>query len=599
MRIMASFAAVGMAVATTGLLACGAEIDDGDGDGGLAGMQDASLLRDGGRDAGTDGDEMSVIDSDLDIEIPSFEGGLSETCDVAAMNNGAIGCDFVVATPSFYPYIAPPCFAIFIANASSKAATIQVSRDGTSYDPTSFGRVPISGVAESAWPRIPATGLPPGQVAVLFMSHDPASSNATPLVCPVSPAVSRSGGTAIFTGDNAATGTGRAWHLVTSVPVTMYDVLPYGGAASFLPSAELIIPTASWTNNYFGVVPYRGTGGSADPSPPQWGQVVASMDGTTVQVGANVSLPAGKNVAAAPTNALTTYSLNAGDVLQWQDSQEMSGTVLLSNNPIGFNGGLTYDCYKSKTSTGGGCDSAHQQIPPIQALGNEYVAAPYTTRMASLEPESIAYRLVGTVDGTSLTYDPPIPQAPSSLKAGEAVQFETTLAFRVSSPDAAHPFYLGQMMSGCFVAGGSRPGCSPASSNECYLGDEEFVNILPPAQFLSQYVFFTDPTYATTNLVFTRQKTATGFKEVELDCVGKLGGWQAVGTAGTYEVTEVDLVRANKPNGTCANGRQFAKSTGPFEVMVWGLDSAASYAYPAGGNVKLLNSVVVPAVAKP
>ena len=36
------------------------------------------------------------------------------------------------------------------------------------------------------------------------------------------------------------------------------------------------------------------------------------------------------------------------------------------------------------------------------------------------------------------------------------------------------------------------------------LGDEEFVIVLPPAQFLARYAFFTDPTYATTNLVFTR-----------------------------------------------------------------------------------------------
>jgi len=27
--------------------------------------------------------------------------------------------------------------------------------------------------------------------------------------------------------------------------------------------------------------------------------------------------------------------------------------------------------------------------------------------------------------------------------------------------------------------------------------------------------------------------------------------------------------------------------------MVWGLDSAASYAYPAGGNVAAINKVVV------
>jgi hypothetical protein len=37
-----------------------------------------------------------------------------------------------------------------------------------------------------------------------------------------------------------------------------------------------------------------------------------------------------------------------------------------------------------------------------------------------------------------------------------------------------------------------------------------------------------------------------------------------------------------------------ADSDGPFGVVVWGLDSLASYAYAAGGNVRALNAVVVP-----
>jgi hypothetical protein len=32
--------------------------------------------------------------------------------------------------------------------------------------------------------------------------------------------------------------------------------------------------------------------------------------------------------------------------------------------------------------------------------------------------------------------------------------------------------------------------------------------------------------------------------------------------------------------------------------MVWGLDSAASYAYPAGGNVTAINTVVVLPIPK-
>jgi IgGFc binding protein len=575
-----------------------------------------NLLGDSGGKDGTgsalqcSSDLQSVVSSSgvLVMKCPPDEGCAGgkcvAACDAAAAAKGTIGCDFVVATPSFFPEIAPPCFAIFIANNWGKAVTIEVTRGGMSYDPTSFGLIPTAGTPASSWTPIAASGVPQGDVGILFMSQDPSSENGTPLTCPITPAVNTTGGTAIFTDTASASGLGSAWHIVTDVPVTAYDILPYGGASSYLPSAELLIPTTAWTTNYYGIVPYRGNA-SADQG-PQWGQIVASQDGTVVKVVPNVTLPAGTGVASAPSGALTTYSLNAGDYLQWQDSTEMSGTVISSNYPVGFSGGLGYDCYSSVTSTGGGCDSAHQQIPPISALGFDYVVPPFTTRRASLAPESIPYRIVGAVDGTNLTYDPPgltsttgtaFSQPPTTLSAGQVVEFETAVAFRVTSQDANHPFYVGQVMPGCMVTDGSRPGCDPTNIDVmelgCCLGDEEFVNILPPAQYLEKYIFFTDVTYATTNLVFTRTKTAGGFQDVSLDCAGTLTGWQPVGTGGIYEITNIDLIRATTPNGSCNNGPHTATSTGPFGLMVWGLDEYSSYAYPAGGNVAPINTVII------
>ena len=479
----------------------------------------------------------------------------------------------MVATPSFYPGEGAPCFAIFIANDWSKPVKVTVDRGGTPYDPATFGRIATAGSPESAWPTIPATGVPSGEVAVLFMSSDPSAI----VQCPVPDAIASS--TAI-----KGTGTGKAWHVSTDVPVSGYDILPYGGASSYLPSAELVLPTTAWGTNYFGIVPLRGNASASEGL--QWGQIVGTADGTTVQVAPNVDLPSGTGVAAAPKGATTSYTLNAGDVVQWQDSTEMSGTVISSDKPIGFTGGLGYDCYTSATSTGGGCDSAHQQIPPLSAFGSLYVAPPFATRRADMNPESIPYRVLAAVDGTTLTYDPPIAGAPTTLAAGAVGGFESTTAFVVKSQDNSHPFYVGQIMPGCHVTSGSRNG-------SC-LGDEEYVNILPPAQFLTKYVFFTDSTYNTTNLVFTRVKTPEGFQDVKLDCAGTLASWKPVDAADTYEVTNVDIQRASVPNGACKNGPQVASSAGPFGLMVWGEDEAASYAYPAGGNVAPINAVVVP-----
>jgi hypothetical protein len=142
----------------------------------------------------------------------------------------------------------------------------------------------------------------------------------------------------------------------------------------------------------------------------------------------------------------------------------------------------------------------------------------------------------------------------------------------------------------------------------------EFVNIIPPQQWLNSYVFFTDPTYPETDLVLIRGQGANGFADVTLDCSPTSGskvvtGWMPVDTQGDFQYTRVDLVTGNfEAQGTCNNGRHEITSSAPFGLTVWGWGSAAtgmsgasgitstyvSYAYPAGASVQPINTVVVP-----
>ncbi len=118
---------------------------------------------------------------------------------------------------------------------------------------------------------------------------------------------------------------------------------------------------------------------------------------------------------------------------------------------------------------------------------------------------------------------------------------------------------------------------------------------MPPAQYLTSYIFFTDPTYGYTEIALTRQKASDNtFHDVTVDCVGTVTGWQPVGTKGQYEYVHVDFVTSGANVGKCSNGLHTASSTVPFGITVWGYDSAASYAYPAGASVKPINTVVVP-----
>lgn len=503
-------------------------------------------------------------------------------CDAAGAAKGSLGCDYVIATPAFHRSLLDPCFAVFVANAWGKDAKLTVSRAGVTYDVTQFGRIPQPGAAEASWPTVPATGLPAGQVAVLFLSSDPAANHPIggSMKCPVAPALPQS--TALRT-----SGTGKAWHIVSDVPLTAYDILPYGGAKSYLPSAGLIFPTTAWGKNYYGIVPRLGEGGGAGP---QWGLIVAKDDGTKVDIVPNVALPGGGGVAPAPKNVLTSYTLNAGDFIQFHDTGDMSASVIAADKPVAFSGGNGYICYTGSSNTGGGCDSAHQQVPPIAAMANEYAISPYATRRNDGQAESIKYRIVGAVDGTTLTYEPATPGAPATLNAGQVVDFERNTAFIVKSQDDKHPFFLAQTMSGCQVTSGTKgDGC---------LGDDEYVNLVPPAQFLQKYIFFTDPSYKFTTVAVVRKKTAAGFKDVTIGCLGPLTGWKPIGASTEYEFTTAELVWAGAGKGTCKNGGQVASSDGAFGVMVWGMDSYASYGYPAGGNIAPINAVVVPPTPK-
>jgi hypothetical protein len=150
------------------------------------------------------------------------------------------------------------------------------------------------------------------------------------------------------------------------------------------------------------------------------------------------------------------------------------------------------------------------------------------------------------------------------------------------------------------------------------------VNVVPPAQFLPRYTFFTDPTYPETNLVLVRVKDAALgiFPDVALDCAGVVQNWADIGTSGKYQFARVDLSTGNFASvGQCNNGVHTIEGAFPgvdsgvpvprFGVAIWGwgntitlpqpndLDPRStrwvSYAYPAGANFVKLNDVFVPA----
>lgn len=505
-----------------------------------------------------------------------------DACQAATANKSTFGCDYYAVDPDIIPEADGACFAAYVANTWGTPVTLTADWGGMPLSVANAARVP-SGTGQSITYK-PLTGgnqLQPGEVAIVFLNY------AGFVACP-------GGITPGLTGVDGAThgtGIGKAFHITSNRPVVAYDIFPYGGGSSAATSATLLIPSSAWDTNYIAVNAFAKDQvvGFAQP----FLEVVAAQDGTNVKISPTAAIVGGAGVAPTGKGMPQTYTLNKGQYLQITQDAELTGSPILADKPVGVWGGAT--CLNIDVNDVA-CDSAHQQLFPVSTLGHEYLAVRYRNRYQGNE-EIVPWRIVGAADGTALTYEPSPPMgAPLTINQRQVLTFWSAGPFVVKSQDDMHPFYLAAHMTGAdsMYSGGSSG-----------RGDPEWVNVLPPQEYLKQYVFFTDPTYPETNLVLTRQKAGSGFADVFLDCTGTtaIGGWQPMGSSGNYEYTRIDLVTGDfQKNGMCDNGRHEIHSDVPFGLTVWGWGSElssfpstyVSYAYPAGASVKPINTVIVP-----
>lgn len=505
------------------------------------------------------------------LQCPAGQGcspsGCIDACAAAAAAKSTIGCDFYAAAVPPQTETQGSCYAILVANTWNTPISLSVSLGAQRLDVAQFARIPHTVGNTVTYDPLPmADGgvvLPQSTMAVLFLAQyaDPGGGVIYYTPCPSQPALE-----VPFQLDG--TGVTSSFHVSTSAPVVAYDMYPYGGADSHVTSTSLLIPTSAWGTNYVGVTP---TGPLSTFNP--YLQLYGQEDNTQVALQGPVAIEGGGGLTGGPANTVVRFTLQKGQMIQLSQAQELGGTFVRSDKPIAVWGG--HVCMNIPTGNAA-CDSGHQQLPAVPLLGNEYLAVRHKERNPGRNEVAI-WRFVGAVDGTQLTYDPPAIGGPASLAAGQTLDFSSAGPFRVTSQDAAHIFSLSQIMSG------------GESNNE--QGDPEIVNLVPPQQFLRSYLFLTDPTYSSTNLVFVRQLANDNtYHDVTLDCAGVLTGWFGIGGSNN-QYARVSWPKEGS-NG-CGNGVHRAFSTAPFGLTVWGTDSYTSYGYPAGMSVRPINTVVV------
>lgn len=503
------------------------------------------------------------------------DGACVDPCAAAEANQSTVGCEFFSVIPAPEISTRGSCFAAFLANTWKTPITLTAEYAGQPLDLSGMARTLVGSGASVQYQPLTNGQLGPGELAVLFLSAS-AGGGVFYQPCPagVTPGVLL---------DTAIDGTalGSAFRITTTAPVVAYDIYPYGGAQSHVTSATLLIPAAAWGTNYV-----ANDGWAMDPEvgDPPFIQILAAKDNTQVVINPVTAIAGGNGVSGGPAGQPKTYTLNRGQVLQLEQDQELAGSPITSNNPVAVWGGAS--CMNIPVGVYA-CESAHQQLPPVRALGSEYAAVRHRDRLAGAN-ETPPWTLIGAVDGTKLTYLPSKPAgAPDTLDLGQVVRFEHGNPFLVRSQDADHPFHASAHMKGWQ---------SISADLSTGWGDAETVNIVPPGEWLPSYLFLTDSTYNNTHLVFTRKRAKDGtFKDVTLTCHGAITNWAPV-DGKDYEWARFDLVVSGHPNGACDNGVHTAESAAPFGLTVWGWDIATSYAYPAGMSVQPINHVVVPTV---
>jgi hypothetical protein len=388
-----------------------------------------------------------------------------------------------------------------------------------------------------------------------------------------------------------------AYHLVSDSPVLVYqfNALEYKGAGgpsgkswatcpgtttnckppngnnkpigcfSFSNDASLLLPSTAMTGNY-----RVSTEGMDSPIPgllpglPGYMTITATQDATTVKVKVSSSgqIVAGTGVTAVAAGGTGSYTLNAGDVVMLvaggSTGTDLSGSQVQADKPVQVIGGVP--CIANPSAA---CDHVEESVWPAETLGKHYVVnmptGPHDTAVGT------TVRMIGNVDGTTLTYTPSVSGAPATLNAGQVVQFDSSADFVVSG---THEFTVSTLMKSASVVDSM-----PTDPNQPE-GDPSLSSAIAVEQYRLKYVFLAPDDY---DLNYADVVAPMGSK-LTLDGAAVTVTGTQVGSTG-YGVFRIKLT------GGTTNGAHTLESDQPAGLQILGYGSFTSYQYPGGLNL--------------
>jgi len=517
--------------------------DGGDGGDGDGTGDDGGVLLDVGSTGGdgNGGDDEGGGDWDED----------PVDCTQAAENATYVGCDFY---PTVLPNVVKGYFdyAVVVANAGDATADVTVERDGVE---VAVGTVAPDELETFYLPWV-------GELKHYdYLCDTDLGAQPGPL--------------------QSKRVAGGAYHLTTTVPVTVYQFNPleYQGAGgppgkswegcdtcwpgcnSYTNDASLLLPSTALTGSYV-VASMRGGSGDGVDFPP-YIAITGLHDGTdvAVELSAEGSIIAGDGVAAAGPGALLNLPIDQGEVvvLMGTAQSDLGGTIVWADQPVQVMAGMPHTQLPFGTPAS---DHLEETVFPVETLGTHYFVTRPTGPEGDLVPQIV--RIFGVVDGTSLSYPAGAPSgAPTSISLGEVHDLGIVdMDFEVEGDEAFEVATF--QLAGTMVAGGVLSSGDPAQST-----------VASVEQYRKKYVFLAPNDYEESFATLVRP---VGLPAA-LDGIPITFTPEPIGNSG-WEVVSVPLTFGN------ASGAHVLEAAESFGLQVMGYGFATSYQYPGGLNLK-------------
>jgi len=342
--------------------------------------------------------------------------------------------------------------------------------------------------------------------------------------------------------------------LVSSKPVTVTQMNPFGNVLIYSNDATLLLPVGALAEKYYAM------------SWPGWSSlsgfvsIVAVQDGiTTVKVTYTATSVAGAGVNAEGPGSVVSYSLNKYQILTLNSTTaansnsygaDLTGSYIQADQKIAVFGG--HVCTRIPANQQA-CDHMEHQIFPLQSWGKDFVAG----RTKPRGGENDYFRILASENDTVVSWTGGLTGG-VTLQAGWYHDFNTNTDFMIHSEK---PILVGQFLASQDAGAGT--------------GDPAMMLVAPNEQLRKDYIFLVPPNYDYNRI------TIIAIKDTNIEVNGQsyssnsfmnipgtdwYKGWVDM-TTGAYTLT------ASKPVG----------------LYVYGFSQYVSYAYTAGLDLKVIN----------